>query len=179
MDFALSQEQRQLQTLARRFAHEEIAPVAARYDQEANFPWPIIEKLHQIGLLNASIPESHGGGGMTMLDEVIVGEELAWGCMGIYTIPMASELGITPVELAGSTEQKERFLRPWLRNQPWPLLLSASPVTVPMPRPCRLGPPVKGTLTGSAATRCGSPMAVTLTGWWFLPAPIPRHVTGG
>lgn len=116
MDFALSQEQRQLQALARRFAREEIAPVAAQYDQEAKFPWPVIEKLHQIGLLNASIPEAQGGSGMGMLDEVIVGEELAWGCMGIYTIPMASELGMTPVELAGSEEQKERFLRPLAEN---------------------------------------------------------------
>jgi len=50
--------------------------------------------------------------GLKMLDEVIVGEELAYACMGIYTIPMASDLGITPVLLAGSEEQKARFLRP-------------------------------------------------------------------
>lgn len=111
IDFTLSEEQRQLQALARRFAKEQIAPVAALYDAKEEMPWPVIEKLHGVGLLNAVIPEEYGGLGLSMVDEVILGEELAWGCMGIYTIAMASDLGITPVLLAGSPEQKERFLR--------------------------------------------------------------------
>ncbi|GEM86733.1 acyl-CoA dehydrogenase family protein [Meiothermus granaticius] len=111
IDFTLSEEQKQLQALARRFAKEQIAPVAALYDAKEEMPWPVIEKLHGVGLLNAVIPEEYGGLGLSMVDEVILGEELAWGCMGIYTIAMASDLGITPVLLAGSSEQKERFLR--------------------------------------------------------------------
>ncbi|MER3450886.1 MAG: acyl-CoA dehydrogenase, partial [Thermus sp.] len=112
MDFTLTEEQRQLQALARRFAREVILPVAAEYDRKEEVPWPVIEKLHEVGLLNAIIPEAYGGMGLKMVDEVIVGEELAYACMGIYTIPMASDLGITPILLAGTPEQKERFLRP-------------------------------------------------------------------
>jgi acyl-CoA dehydrogenase len=112
IDFSLTEEQKQLQALARRFAKEVIMPVAREYDEKEEVPWPIIEKLHEVGLLNAIIPEEYGGMGLKMLDEVIVGEELAYACMGIYTIPMASDLGITPVLLAGSEEQKARFLRP-------------------------------------------------------------------
>jgi len=111
IDFSLTDEQKELQKLARRFAKEQIAPVAAEYDLKEEVPWPIIEKLHQVGLLNAIIPEEYGGLGLSMLDEAIIGEELAWGCMGIYTIPMASDLGITPVLLAGSHQQKQRFFK--------------------------------------------------------------------
>src|SRR5690606_33582224 len=61
--------------------------------------------------------ERAGGLGLGMLDEVLVAEELAWGCMGIYTTIMASELGITPVLLAGTEEQQDRFLAPLLGKQ--------------------------------------------------------------
>jgi acyl-CoA dehydrogenase len=111
IDFSLTEEQKQLQALARRFAREVIMPVAREYDEKEEVPWAIVERLHEVGLLNAIIPEEYGGMGLKMLDEVIVGEELAYACMGIYTIPMASDLGITPVLLAGSEEQKARFLR--------------------------------------------------------------------
>lgn len=112
IDFSLSEEQRQLQALARRFAKEQIAPVAGEYDEREEVPWPVIRQMHALGLLNVGIPEETGGLGLGMLDEVIIGEELAFGCMGIYTIAMASELGITPVLLAAGPEQKERLLRP-------------------------------------------------------------------
>ncbi|MER3555538.1 MAG: acyl-CoA dehydrogenase [Meiothermus sp.] len=111
IDFTLTDEQKQLQALARRFAKEQMAPVAAEYDAREEMPWPVIEKLHEVGLLNTIIPEEYGGLGLGMLDEVIIGEELAWGCMGIYTIPMASDLGITPVLIAGNHEQKERLFK--------------------------------------------------------------------
>ena len=111
IDFTLTDEQKELQKLARRFAKEQIVPVAAEYDAREEVPWPIVEKLHQVGLLNAIIPEEYGGLGLGMLDEVIIGEELAWGCMGIYTIPMASDLGITPLLLAATHRQKQRFFK--------------------------------------------------------------------
>lgn len=109
IDFSLTDEQKQLQALARRFAREQIAPIAAEYDRREEVPWAVVEKLHQVGLLNAIIPEEYGGLGLGMIDEAIIGEELAWGCMGIYTVPMASDLGITPMLLAANPQQKERF----------------------------------------------------------------------
>ncbi len=112
MDFQLTNEQRQFQQLARNFAKEVIIPVAAQHDRDESFPAEVVAQAHELGLLNTGIPEAVGGLGLGMLDEVMIGEELAYGCMGIYTILMASELGITPILLAATAEQQTRFLAP-------------------------------------------------------------------
>ncbi|GGM01718.1 acyl-CoA dehydrogenase family protein [Deinococcus aerophilus] len=112
MDFTLNDEQRQLQQLARDFARKEIIPIAAEYDQKEELPWQVVEKAFQVGLLNPSIPEHAGGLGLGMFDECLIGEELAYGCMGIYTVLMASELGIAPILIGGTQEQQARFLTP-------------------------------------------------------------------
>ncbi len=112
IDFSLTDEQKQLQQLARDFARREIMPIASEYDQKEELPWQVIEKAFEVGLLNLSVPEHAGGLGLGMLDESIIGEELAYGCMGIYTVMMASELGITPIVVGGSEEQQKRFLTP-------------------------------------------------------------------
>jgi len=114
IDFELTEEQRQFQSLARQFAREVIKPVAAEHDREESYPEAVVRRGHELGLLNTIVPESVGGLGLGSLDEAIIGEELGYGCMGIYTIFMASELGITPLLLAGSPEQQERFLAPLL-----------------------------------------------------------------
>lgn len=109
MDFTLTDEQRQLQQLARDFTRKEIMPIAAEYDQKEELPWQVVEKAFEVGLLNVGIPEHAGGIGLGMLDECIVGEEIAYGCMGIFTVLMASELGLTPILLGGTEEQQKRF----------------------------------------------------------------------
>lgn len=112
IDFALSNEQRQIQALARQFAREEIIPVAAQHDRDESYPAAVIERAAELGLLNVIVPQDVGGAGLGLMEEVLIGEEIGYGCMGIYTIMMASELGITPVLLAGTEEQKQRFLAP-------------------------------------------------------------------
>ncbi|RTR30721.1 acyl-CoA dehydrogenase family protein [Deinococcus radiophilus] len=112
IDFSLTDEQKQLQQLARDFARKEIMPIAEEYDRREEMPWQVVEKAHQVGLLNVAIPEHAGGLGLGMVDECIIGEELAYGCMGIFTILMASELGITPILVGGTEEQQQRFLGP-------------------------------------------------------------------
>lgn len=112
--FGLSEEQKQMQSLARQFTREVIIPAAPEHDRDESYPEEVVARAADLGLLNTGIPPELGGLGLGMLDEVIIGEELAYGCMGIYTILMASELGITPILLAGTEEQKERFLTPLL-----------------------------------------------------------------
>jgi acyl-CoA dehydrogenase len=112
IDFTLTDEQKQLQALAREFAQKEIIPIAAEYDRREEYPPQILEKAFEVGLANIAIPDYAGGLGLGMLEEVIMGEELGFGCMGIYTILMASELGITPILVGGSPEQQRRFLEP-------------------------------------------------------------------
>jgi len=114
IDFELSDEQRQFQSLARQFARDVIIPVAADHDRAESYPEEVVQRGFELGLLNTIIPQEVGGLGLGSLDEAIIGEELGYGCMGIYTIFMASELGITPLLIAGTPEQQQRFLAPLL-----------------------------------------------------------------
>jgi acyl-CoA dehydrogenase len=110
MDFSLSDEQQALQATARRFAQAEIAPVAARYDQTAEFPREIIRKAWELGLVSTCIPEAYGGVGLGILDACLAVEELAWGCAGMATSMMCNDLGLTPILVGGDEEQKKRWL---------------------------------------------------------------------
>jgi acyl-CoA dehydrogenase len=110
MDFALSDEQQALQATARRFAREEIAPVAARHDQTGEFPRALIEKAWELGLLNTVIPELHGGLGLGSVDACLILEEVAWGCSGVATSVAANDLALTPLLVAGSAAQQAEWL---------------------------------------------------------------------
>ena len=110
MHFGLSDESLALQETARRFAREEIAPVAAAYDESGDFPREIIQKAWELGLSSVSVPETYGGAGLSMLDSCIVTEELAWGCSGMTTSIMCNDLGLTPILVGGSEEQKKEWL---------------------------------------------------------------------
>jgi acyl-CoA dehydrogenase len=112
LDFRLTEEQEQLKALAREFAQKEIIPVAAEFDRSETYPDKVIAKAAEVGLLNSIVPVHAGGLGLGMLEESILGEEIGYGCMGIYSIMMASELGITPIVLGGTEEQQKRFLTP-------------------------------------------------------------------
>ena len=121
VSFALSDEQRALRELAREFAAKEIRPVAADYDERSQHPADVIAKAHEVGLMNPHIPEEYGGPGLSAFEQILIGEELAWGCSGIATSIVANILGSLPVLLAGSDEQKRAWLTPLVEE---PLLCS-------------------------------------------------------
>ena len=112
MDFSLTDEQLVLQETARRFAREEIAPVAAAYDQSGEFPRAIIQKAWELGLASTAIPVEYGGVGLSLVDTCLVTEEIAWGCSGFGTSIMCNDLGLTPIIVAGTEEQKREWLQP-------------------------------------------------------------------
>ncbi len=112
MDFDLSDEQALLQQTARRFAREQILPVAAECDQSGEFPRDVIEEAWKLGLSTTIIPPEYGGVGLSSVDSCLVVEELAWGCAGITTSIMCNDLGLTPILLAGSEDQKKTWLTP-------------------------------------------------------------------
>ena len=112
IDFELSDEQKQIQSMARAFAREHVLPHAAAWDRETRYPEDVVAAAAELGLLNVGVPEEVGGLGLGMLDEIVIAEELAYACMGFYTILMASDLGLTPILLAGTPEQQRRFLEP-------------------------------------------------------------------
>lgn len=116
IDFSLTEEQQALQAMAREFALKEMRPNAARYDRGDAFPQEIMEKAFAAGFLTCNIPEEYGGGGLGDVDTVVVSEELAAGCAGMFTTIMANALAFTPIILFGTDEQKKKFLTPFTRE---------------------------------------------------------------
>ncbi|XP_028035431.1 probable medium-chain specific acyl-CoA dehydrogenase, mitochondrial isoform X2 [Bombyx mandarina] len=108
--FELTDEQKALQELARKFTKDEIIPVAGQYDKTGEYPWPVVKKAWEVGLMNGHIPEHCGGMDMGVFDGCLVAEELAYGCTGIMTAMEASGLGQTPVIIAGNKEQQKKYL---------------------------------------------------------------------
>jgi acyl-CoA dehydrogenase len=117
MDFEITEEQRLLIETARRFAKERVIPVAAACDRESRFPKDVFEEAHKLGLANPTLPTEYGGSGLSDVDSSFVTEELAYGCSGIQTSITANTLGLTPIKLAGSEEQKKKYLG-WLASEP-------------------------------------------------------------
>ena len=112
MDFEFSEEQIALRDEARRFARSEILPQAKRLDEHAEFPEHIIRKGLELGLGNVTIKTEYGGSGLSIVDSAIVIEEIAAGCAGVSTSMVANDLALTPIQIAGTEEQKQKFLKP-------------------------------------------------------------------
>jgi acyl-CoA dehydrogenase len=109
VDFTLSDEQKNLRELAHDFAEKEIRPVAWEFDKDGTWPQGIIEKAHEVGLMNTHVPEEYGGAGLSYLDGCLIEEELSWGCSGIQTSLGANGLAGAPVLLGGSEDVKKEF----------------------------------------------------------------------
>jgi acyl-CoA dehydrogenase len=110
LSFDLSPEQEQLKETAHRFAAEEMIPLAGRYDDEQQFPEDVARKAWELGLMNLEVPREYGGLGLGVLDTCLVLEELNYGCAGMTNAIAANGLAATPVILAGTDEQKRRYL---------------------------------------------------------------------
>ncbi|MCC7381613.1 MAG: acyl-CoA dehydrogenase family protein [Deltaproteobacteria bacterium] len=113
MDFQPTPEQVELQRTARQFATNVMAPAAAEHDEQHKFPREIIAQSFELGLLNLAVPERFGGIGLKAIDQVIVGEELSAGCVGMATSMIANDLALLPILIGGTDAQKEKFVRPF------------------------------------------------------------------
>jgi len=108
----LTDEQRDVRDLARRFAEDVIRPAAVAADRDQTLPLDVITKGWELGLTNLSLPVGLGGNGLPLVDQCVVAEELAWGCAGITTSLAANDLAMTPVLLGASDALKKRYLAP-------------------------------------------------------------------
>jgi acyl-CoA dehydrogenase len=113
MDFALPDDVKALQDSARKFAREVMRPKSAECDEKSHFPRDIIQAASDLGLMNMTLPSSIGGNELPHLAQAVIAEELAWGCSGMATSMIANDLALLPIVLAGTPEQKERFLKPF------------------------------------------------------------------
>jgi acyl-CoA dehydrogenase len=114
LSFELTDEQRALRALAHEFAEKEIRPKAAEYDEHQTHPADVLAKAHELGLMNVHVPTEYGGPELGLLEGTLIGEEICWGCSGMGTAIAVNGLGAGPVIVAGTDEQKRRWLPPLL-----------------------------------------------------------------
>src|SRR5512132_2939850 len=113
MNFDLSDEQRLLRDTVREFARSEVAPVAEELDHSKSFPYEIVAKLGELGLMGIPFDEEYGGGGGDTLSYSLVVEELARVDSSVaITLAAHTSLGTSPIWLFGTEEQRRRWLPP-------------------------------------------------------------------
>jgi acyl-CoA dehydrogenase len=108
----LNDEQEAIVSEVRKFVKSEIIPVAGKCDEESRLPLDVIQKAHALGFLNILQEAEYGGAGLSYFDACLVVEELAAGCAGITTSMVANDLALLPIKIAGTHEQKLKFIKP-------------------------------------------------------------------
>uniref|UniRef100_A0A7N5JQJ4 Medium-chain specific acyl-CoA dehydrogenase, mitochondrial n=1 Tax=Ailuropoda melanoleuca TaxID=9646 RepID=A0A7N5JQJ4_AILME len=196
-NFELTEQQKEFQATARKFAREEIIPVAAEYDKTGEYPVPLIKRAWELGLMNTHIPENcdfsvclflealyhleafflkacfnlnfilDGGLGLGTFDACLITEELAYGCTGVQTAIEANSLGQMPLLIAGNDQQQKKYLGR-LTEEP---LMCAYCVTEPVAGSDVAGIKTKAERKGDEYIINGQKMWITNGGkanWYFL-----------
>src|SRR5215207_4262266 len=114
----LSEEQREIRDLVRTLARERMAPRAAEIDKTAEFPWDMVELMREHELFGLPYDEEYGGTGTGALMVLVAIEEMAKVCATTALILAVQELGSLGIKLAGTDEQKQRWL-PRLASGEW------------------------------------------------------------
>jgi alkylation response protein AidB-like acyl-CoA dehydrogenase len=118
VDFELSRDQREIQSLTRDFAREQIEPHATEWDRDHHFPRDLFAKLAELGLMGVCIPEEYGGAGADFLSYILVLEELSRADAGVgVTVAVHTSAATLPILTFGTDEQKSRFVPPLARGE--------------------------------------------------------------
>jgi alkylation response protein AidB-like acyl-CoA dehydrogenase len=160
VDFELSAEQREIQTLTREFADAEIQPHAAEWDREHRFPRELFAQLAELGLMGACVPEEYGGAGSDFLSYILVLEELSRADAGVgVTVAVHTSAVTLPILRFGTDEQRARWVPPLARGEHFGAFA--------------LTEPESGSDAGSLRTRAepdGDGWAITGTKQWITNA---------
>jgi alkylation response protein AidB-like acyl-CoA dehydrogenase len=118
MNFELSEEQELLRKTVREFAETELLPHSREWDEKQGFPREVFAKLGELGIMGVVWPPEYGGAGLTTLDYAIVLEELARVDAGVaLSVAAHNSLCSGHIYLAGSEEQRKKFLLPLARGE--------------------------------------------------------------
>ena len=109
MNFALNEDQLELQQMVREFVEKEISPIAGELDEENATRPELFKTAEEMGLLNVIVPEEFGGPGLDSVAVAAIYEELGKVCAGVATSMAANSLATAPVLLAGNDEQKKMW----------------------------------------------------------------------
>ena len=110
MEYFLNEDQKMVQSLARRIAEEKILPVRAELDETEEFPWDIVNELAVSDMFRVFIPEEYEGLGGGCLDLCLVIEELSRVCAGVALAYAVTSLGSFAIIVYGTEEQKKKYL---------------------------------------------------------------------
>ena len=118
MHFALTEEQQMIQSAAREFAQNEIAPIAAEFDVSGEFPSETIAKAGELGFMGIEVPTEYGGAGLDAIGYALMLEEIA-AADGAHStiISVNNSLYNNGLMLFGSEDQKKRFVEPVASGQ--------------------------------------------------------------
>jgi butyryl-CoA dehydrogenase len=118
MNFDLTDEQRAIQSLCREFAQDEVKPRAEEMDATSEFPYDLVRKMAELGLMGLPFPEEYGGAGADTVSYALAVMELAKAdASTAITLAAHVSLGTTPFHLFGTEEQKQRYLVPLARGE--------------------------------------------------------------
>ena len=109
VDFSLEPKQIELREKVRNFADNYLRPNARKYDELAEFPWDVVKKAYEEGMMNGPMATEFGGHGHSIFESALASEELGAGCVGIGICMDANTLALTPLYIGASDEQKKRF----------------------------------------------------------------------
>ncbi|RLC10834.1 MAG: acyl-CoA dehydrogenase [Deltaproteobacteria bacterium] len=113
MDFELTEEQKMIRDMCRRFAENEIKPVAAKLDETKEHPAEICKKMGELGLMGIAIPEQYGGAGMDYVSYVLAVMEISRACASTGVImSVNNSLYCFPIHTFGNHDQKVKYLTP-------------------------------------------------------------------
>ena len=110
VDFSLSKEQQEIVEKYRDFTNRIIIPNRMKYDELNEFPWEIVKKAYQEGIMNGPMPVNLGGHGHKIIDSALASEEMGAGCIGIGISIDANTLALTPLLISGSEELQKRVM---------------------------------------------------------------------
>ncbi len=110
MEYFLTEEQLEMKEIARRIAEEKMRPVSEKYDEEGTFPWDIVDVMRRADIFAILVPEDYDGISGKVMDLAIVTEELCAVDAGIALAFGVTGLGMYPILLGGSEEQKKKYL---------------------------------------------------------------------
>jgi acyl-CoA dehydrogenase len=116
MDFDLNENQRMYVETVQKFVRGRITPNILKLEKDHAFPWDIIDKAWELGLLNLSIPESVKGFEIDPVSSALIIKELSYGDTGISTSAMCNDLANVVIAQHGNESQKQEFLGPFVEK---------------------------------------------------------------
>ncbi len=168
MDFALSEDQQMIQDAAREFAQNEIAPVAAEFDESGEFPTETIRKAGELGFMGVEVPEEYGGSGLDSICYALVMTEISAADASHGTIvSVNNSLYGVPLLEYGSEAQKRQFLTPVASGD----VNGAYALTEP-----QSGSDARAMRSRAELSADGSHYTINAKKSWITSAPVARYI---